>query len=84
MLTVDKIKSELKRLKEENPRIHMDVSLTRPRLSLSNAEAVLVGAYAHIFQIEESSSGEVKRHTLQYSDVLTGQVVIHELENTAL
>lgn len=84
MLTVDKIKTELKRLKEENPKVHMDVALTRPKLTLTSVEAEIVGAYAHIFQIEENSSGELKRHTLQYSDILTGQVVIHELKNTAL
>ncbi len=80
LLTVDKIKTELKKLKEENPRIHMDVSLVRPKLELEGAEALLVGAYAHIFQIEEYSRGEARRHTLQYSDILTGRIVIHELE----
>ncbi len=79
MLTVDKIKAELKKMKEEDPSIHMDVYLTRPRLNVTNVEAVLVGTYAHIFQIEERSSGELKRHTLQYSDVLTGRIVIREL-----
>ncbi len=58
----------------------MDVSLSRPRLVLKDAPAKILGVYPHIFQIEECSTGKIRRHILQYSDILTRQIIIAELE----
>ena len=80
MYPLDRVKAQVKRLYETNPQIHLNVSLSRPRLSLQNTQAVIKGVYAHIFTIEETESGFPQCHTLQYADLLTGHIVILELE----
>ncbi len=80
MATEVYIRTKITELFQSNPNIHMNVSLSRPRLQLENAPAKILGVYPHIFQIEESSTGKVRRHILQYSDILTHQIVIAELE----
>lgn len=52
------------------------------QIVLSEIDAQITGVYKNIFQIEESSSGSLRRHTFQYSDVLIGQVVIDELKDS--
>ncbi len=77
--SIEIIAAKVKALAETNPTIHMNVILTSPRITLENVQAKIVGVYPHIFQIEETSSGSVKRHTLQYTDILIGNVTIAEL-----
>lgn len=65
---------------QSDPKIHLNVSLKSPKLELKNVEAEITGVYRYIFQIEEETSGEKKRHTLQYADVLLHSIEILELE----
>ncbi|MBQ2973133.1 MAG: hypothetical protein IJE19_02150 [Clostridia bacterium] len=80
MSTLDLIKAQIKNLYENNPNIHINISLTHPRLHLTNDPVTIKGVYPHFFRIEETSSGVPKCHTLQYTDVLTGQVSIEEMK----
>ena len=59
-----------------DPRIRVNVSVAKPRLHLDNVPAEITGVYSHIFQIEETTSGQAKRHSLQYADVLTHNIEI--------
>lgn len=77
------IREKLANLLRTQPVIHVSVHMTKPKRSLENVEVRLTGVYAHIFQIEESTSGAVRRHTLQYADVITKQIEISELQNEA-
>ena len=81
MTTFDVIKSKLKTLYESNPNIHMNVSISRPKLCLKNEPVILKGVYSHIFQIEEHSCGFPKYHTVQYAEVMTKEIEILELNN---
>lgn len=76
MNSIDLIKDNIRNLYKTHPKIYINVSMTSPRISLNNEVVVITGVYPHIFQIEESSSGLAKRHTLQYTDILTGQIQI--------
>ncbi len=80
MASLDTIKKQIEHLFKTNPTIHMDVFLSAPRLTLENAEVTIKGVYPHLFRIEEFSGGRLKSHTLQYSQIYTRQVIIHELE----
>lgn len=80
MDSVDYIKSELKRLYETAPNVHISVRKTHPRVVIEAAPAVIKGVYKSIFQIEENGSGNPVRHTFRYEDVLIGQVVVSELD----
>ncbi len=82
MASLDTIKNKIEILYKTNPTIHMDVFLSTPKLALENAEVTIKGVYPHLFRIEEFSNGRTKTHTLQYSQVYTRQVIIHELEET--
>ena len=80
MDTLDFIKKEIVRLYETKPEVHVSITKTHPKVIVEKSAAVIVGVYKNIFQVEEKGSVFHRRYTLQYSDVLIGQVVIHELD----
>ncbi len=80
MTSLDIIKSKIQKLYKTNPNIHINVAMTRPKVELKNEPVVIKGVYPHVFQIEEQSSGFLRRYTLQYTDVLLHQIDILELE----
>ena len=75
-LTLDEIKSKVKERFENNPKVRVNVSITRPRLRLRGDEALITGVYPNVFRLEEYSSGAPKSHTLQYTDILTKRIEI--------
>ena len=62
-----------------DPNIRINVSLRQPRLHSNNVPVKITGVYRHIFQVEEDSSGQSKRHALQYADVLTHDIELLDL-----
>ena len=62
-----------------DPKIRINVSLRQPRLHLNNVPVKITGVYRHIFQVEETSSGQPKRHALQYADVLTHDIALLDI-----
>lgn len=80
MNSLDIIRSKIQKLYNNNPSIHINVAITRPKVILKNEPVVIKGIYPHIFQIEERSSGFPKTHTVQYSDVLLNHIEIIELK----
>ena len=62
-----------------DPNIRINVSLRQPRLHLNNVPVKITGVYRHIFQVEEDSSGQSKRHALQYADVLTHDIELLDI-----
>ena len=62
-----------------DPNIRINVSLRQPRLHLCDVPVRISGVYRHIFQVEEDSSGQPKRHALQYADVLTHDIELLDL-----
>ncbi len=79
-MSMEELKARLAALYTQAPNVHMDISYAKPKLSLKDAEATITGVYDHIFLIEERSTGIVRRHSLQYADLVTGQIRIRELE----
>lgn len=80
MYSVQQIKERIRKRYESDPKIHVNVSLAHPRLHLQNVEATITGAYAHIFQIEETLTGQKRRHTLQYTDVFLHHIDILDMD----
>ena len=62
-----------------DPNIRINVSLCQPKLHLNDVPVKITGVYRHIFQVEEDSSGQPKRHALQYADVLTHDIALLNL-----
>lgn len=77
-MTTESIKKDVKKLYDSGAIIHVAVSMNRPKINKEGVQAKIVGAYPHIFQIEECSA-EKQRYTFQYTDILIGQVRIAEL-----
>lgn len=79
MTTLDIIKNKIRYLYENNPNIHMNVTINHPKIELKNDPAVIKGVYSHIFRIEEYSKGVPQSHTIQYTDIMTKRIEIVEL-----
>lgn len=76
MNSIDLIKNKIKMLYENNGEIHINVAIKNPKINLYNVPASIIGVYPHVFRLEDKSSAERKFYTLQYSDILTGQICI--------
>lgn len=81
MNDMEYIKSEIRRLYETDPIIHISVRMTHPKVSVKDAQVRIVGVYRNIFQVEQEGGDRPNRYTLQYTDVLIGQVTIAELDD---
>ncbi|MBR3894547.1 MAG: hypothetical protein IKJ35_05305 [Clostridia bacterium] len=80
MKTIESIKSQIQRLYETNPNVHVNIKMTHPRISVKDTAAVITGVYRNLFRIVEHDCGYARTHSIQYAEVLIGQVVIAELE----
>lgn len=79
MNTVDVIKIKMEHLYKLNPNIHVNVSMTSPKVKLENEPVVIKGIYRNFFQIEEKSSGLARLRTHPYCDIITKRIEIKEL-----
>lgn len=64
---------------EIDAKIRINVSIAKSKLHLNNVPVEITGVYANIFQIEETTDRTSRRHTLQYTDVLTHNIEILDL-----
>lgn len=79
MNSLDEIRVKIQKLYQINPKIRINVTLTRPKIDLKNEQVTITGVYPHIFQIEDKTGGITKNYTLQYSDILIGHIEILNL-----
>ena len=76
---LQQIRQRISERYRRDPNIRVNVSLRQPRLQLNDVPVKITGGYRHIFQVEETSSGQLKRHALQYADVLTHDIELLDL-----
>ena len=76
---LQQIRQHISERYRSDPNIRINVSLRQPRLHLNNVPGKITGVYRHIFQVEEDSSGQPKRHALQYADVLTHDIELLDI-----
>ena len=76
---LQQIRQRISERYRSDPNIRINVSLQQPKLRLSNVPVKITGIYRHIFQVEEDSSGQLKRHALQYADVLTHDIELLDI-----
>ena len=76
---LEQIRQRISERYRRDPNIRVNVSLRQPRLHLNDVPVKITGVYRHIFQVEETSSGQLKRHALQYADVLTHDIELLDL-----
>ena len=80
MNDIEYIKSGVEKLYKTNPNIHISVSKTHPKVIVDASPVKIVGVYKNIFRIEECEGKMPTCHTVQYGDILIGQVKINELD----
>ena len=83
IMNVEGIRNKIKRLYEAGGDVHVSINTVRPRINVENSPAKIKGVYPNIFRIEEYDDGVPKCHSVQYTDVLIGQVKISELDESA-
>ena len=76
---LQQIRQRISERYRSDPNIRINVSLRQPRLHLNNVPVKITGVYRHIFQVEEDSSGQSKRHALQYADELTHDIELLDI-----
>ena len=79
-MTINTVRTKIKELYQINPNIHVNVSMTRPKIAVRNSPAIIKAVYEHVFQIQECSPEGNRIHTVQYSDICTKQIEIIELK----
>ncbi|MBE6937633.1 MAG: hypothetical protein E7460_03655 [Ruminococcaceae bacterium] len=78
----DRIARDIQRLFKTAPFVHVNVKMTAPRVELKNSPARIAAVYPHVFILEETTTGRLRRHSAQYTDVLTGKITLTELTKT--
>ena len=76
---LQQIRQRISERYRSDPNIRINVSIRQPRLHLNNVPVKITGVYRHIFQVEEDSSGQPKRHALQYANVLTHDIELLDI-----
>lgn len=79
MSVMDWIRFRIRKLYETDPHIHMNVRITHPKVNMNSVPVVIKDVYPNLFRIEEDHNGQRRCHSIQYAEVLMGQVSIPEL-----
>lgn len=75
MSDLDKLKQTISDLFHTDPHIHVNVSISRPKIHLVNQEATITNVYPNIFVIESGGN----QYTIKYLDLFTDAVEISEV-----
>lgn len=79
--SLDNIKSEIQKIYNTNPLIHINGAVTNPNMVFNNKPVIINAVYPHAFQIEEVGSRPPMIHVIQYADVLLHHIDIVEIES---
>ncbi|MGM9683579.1 MAG: hypothetical protein ACI3XQ_08265 [Eubacteriales bacterium] len=82
METMEMIKEKINSLAQSQEIVHINVSITHPRVRLKNVAVKVVGTYSNVFRIEEIGHIPPKYYSLQYTDVLIGQIKFTDLNES--
>ncbi len=80
MNSIESIRNKVRKLYETDPHIHVNIKMSHPKINAENRPAEIKGVYPHIFRLEENDSGHTRIHSVQYTDILIGNISISELE----
>ncbi len=74
MDTLDLIKQKVEMLAQSGEIAYINVSISKPRIRLENVAIRVIGTYRNIFRIEAVDAPPPNCYSLQYTDVLIGQI----------
>jgi len=76
-LTLDEIREKIETLSKDSPEVRID--LNQSRRKMSDLPARITAVYKNFFIVENNDRGYIARYTVQFGELLTGEVVIHGL-----
>ena len=79
MNSLTAIKQGINYLYKAHPHVHVNVSLTQPKVHLKNHPVTITGVYPNIFQLEDRTGDSPSTHIVQYVELMMGHVEIKEL-----
>ena len=79
MNSLTAIKQSVTHLYKTHPHIHVNVSLTQPKIQLKNHPVTITGVYPNIFRVEDRTGDSTSTHIVQYVELMMGHVEIKEL-----
>lgn len=79
MNSLTAIKQSVNHLYKTHPHVHVNVSLTQPKVHLKNHPVTITGVYPNIFQLEDRTGDSPSTHIVQYVELMMGHVEIKEL-----
>ena len=79
MNSLTAIKQGINYLFKTHPNVHVNVSLTQPKIHLMNHPVTITGVYPNIFQLEDRTGECPSSHIVQYVELMMGNVEIKEL-----
>lgn len=79
MNSVDYIKNRIQEIYRTDPHIHIRIKTSHSRSPEPDRPAVIKEIYPNIFRVEENDDGCTKYLSVQYAEILMGQVEILEL-----
>lgn len=80
MTTVEYIRGEVKKLYEGGSDVHLRIRVNHSKSSVNIVTVKISGVYSNIFAVKEMGASRLNRHSFQYGEILTGQIVIEELD----
>lgn len=82
-MSIESIRKSILELMTVHPDIHINLSLTNPKITLKNESVTIKAVYPYVFLVEEKNCGVLRSFTFQYSDILTGRIEISELKKSS-
>ena len=79
MNSLTAIKQGVNHLYKTHPNVHVNVSLSQPKVHLKNHPVTITGVYPNIFQLEDRTGDRPSTHIVQYVELMMGNVEIKEL-----
>lgn len=74
-------RAQITYLCKNHPNVHIDLSVAKSRKKLVNVPAVITSVYPNIFFATLDEDGIKRNYTFQYADLLTGNLIVRELDN---
>lgn len=77
--TLDALRERVKQMQQSKQVIHVSISNSHPKVTLVDLPVHIQYASSQVFWIEREDHKQLFCNSFQYADLLTGRIVIREL-----
>lgn len=79
--TLDALRERVKQMQQSKQVIHVSISNSHPKVTLVDLPVHIQYASSQVFWIEREDHKQLFCNSFQYADLLTGRIVIRELND---